>query len=635
MEPLVAQFKGVCTAPWNDETIRKMIEKHGLEVSIGIALDGGVPDVLPDNPGVLTAVQNNSTRSPPFSPVRTQVGEVVENEPKLPPLVHVISDPEPFQALSAVDRSVGEEDEQLASALRQKVGNRNLDLFSVISDDEPDLPSSQITIASETTEDDHLVTDSLFSVPMTRLDVENSRSGAREMDIHLSSPTNRNQRAPVPAEEIAPAPKRQATVLIEPFENPVPGPAPPTVLSSPPSEMRAPAAITQLARVYSETELAYLKTFETPPRPSDLPPHAFGRLRSLQHPPSGAEGAQHGNIAHYLQMSQEQAGPQLYSKSVRTKMNELLMIVDSDFAYSPLGGPVMDALYAANIPIVAAKLPCRNTIIFRRIGNEFDVQSMTVVPPSELGDENAINSDGHPFNLEDLDTEPEKAIHALPSISNFKTELDHVILVLTPHQLVQAKDNDLKCAFIDETKLLNPGKTVSVLILHASQKFKYPGLTNLDASLLLIQMQLKHALQNVIPANATNTVHLAELLGHIHRTLSLRPYDFLSLDGPFFSFDPGAIENGGARDCHGAFTAMLQATGMSQQPVRAICGAHGNPLNLFSTLSGLPNPDAQVDYISKLPKETGQRLGPDFAAHILPSFAPQVHSIPPYKPLLK
>lgn len=614
--------------------IHKMIEKHGLEITVGIALDGGIPDVELGPPEEIVLIDDLSASQSVVKPVEEVFGAQVVEDPIPPPLIHVISDPEPFKDAGGVNQSLGEEDELFAQALRRNAPLKIYHEEVFASDEEPDLPASQLTIDSETMDEDPLLPLPVFS---RRLDLDDDDSGVRERDLSLVQSPKKRRGAPMIKESAPPAPKRQVTEPLEPIVFPaLAAPQVPLPLPLPQAPIPAPSTTSTTtalqARKWSEEELKYIKTFETPPRLTDLPPYDYGRMLSLQTEASGVDGAQEGNVAQYLLMSQAQYDPSQLLKSVRTQMSELVMVVDSDFAYSPFGGPIMDALYAANIPILAAKLPCRNTIIWRRKGHEFQTLSTTSIPPPESADDNAINPDEPPFNLEDLDTMPEKAIHPLGPLNQFQVELNHFILVLTPQQFASAKNNELELPFVTEAKQLNPGKALTLLILHPNHQLKYPFIAKYEFGSFMAQIQLKHKLHDIMVENGAQPIFVATNLAHIHRALSIRPYEFISNDGPFFSFDHLTNKWGAQRDSQGAYLTMLQAAGLPPQPARAITAAHGNPINLFRMLRDLPNQAAQLDYIAKLPRGTGQRVGIEAAHPVVAVFAPQVHPTPPYQP---
>jgi len=669
MDHLVASFKEVCGPVWSTETMRKMIAKHGLDVCIGIVLDGGKPDVDlgPADPIIIL-----DEGTPKMDDVNH---EAMFDEPPKDVAPSPASPPKPASVLVDLDREyVASEksqaiEEELASTVVRESPepSRAVVLHEVtIADDELPVPSTLPVLSiEEISDEDPLRPDPFFSrmTILTDDDEEHDHKRA-EMDVQMAP--GRKKRPTMDSEAEAPNAKRVAMVgapeeekIAAAAPDVLPAPVVPSLADAVPiapgvPNPRAPSTVSHMSKLRQPTDAEkwYLKSLSFPTRLCDLPPHEYGRMMTLNVASSSANGALLGNLVHWKAIQQAQmVSGEKWRKPVATQRSEVLMIVDADFAFSDMGTPVMDELQMMECPVTSARLPCRNTIVWRRKDPEFLIKASSAQKPAKHPDGHHHHQQQHHHSEEEDDLEPggmigmglvggmnRRAANLVASssvgpLTRFQYDIDHCLVVVTPEQWASAYRNNYELPCVDEARRCYPGKHVSVLILHTSSNFKYPNLTHSDAGILTAQLYLRHELRNLMVENGSRPAQLAFTLSQLSKSFAIRPYEFLTKDGPFYSFDSHSDDRTGARDRTGAYIKMLQAAGIEPAHANAIAAKFKSPLALFQAFNSSPNPELSKYSLKTLTTSSGATIGLTSSASAYAAFSADAALPRPYQPL--
>lgn len=358
------------------------------------------------------------------------------------------------------------------------------------------------------------------------------------------------------------------------------------------------------SRMPTPAERAFLRSLEVPPKPFHLPPYNGRRMASLKAHTPRDTSMRMANITNWMAMVHQQSDPQLKKKREEwDDKREVLMVIDADFAYTENGSGVIESLQALQCPVTTAKLPCRNTIIWRRRGFEYELKSHC-----------AFKSD--------------RDDPAYP-LTEYNVELDHFILILTPEQWA-ACHATLDSPFIREAKHLNPGKAMSVMILHPKNNWKYGNLTMAHAADISIGMQLKHDIKNMIVETAAKFQYIAINLFQWTRALAFRQYEFLKedhMDGPFLSRDVGQKDLVPAKDPHLGFKGILAASGLSAPAINSIASIYPNGSALIRGYQALPSTDAKERMLASVRTSSGP-LGVDRTRPVYNTFGVSADHVP-------
>jgi hypothetical protein len=289
---------------------------------------------------------------------------------------------------------------------------------------------------------------------------------------------------------------------------------------------------------------------------------------------------------------------------------EVLMIIDTEFAHTPTGSAVMDLLHQARIPATTAALPCKNTIIWRRRGFEFDVKSSIATK-----------------------TSPEAPIFPL---SEYSADLDAVGVILTPTQWAKANDHG-NLGILQEVGRLYPGKRVHVLILYSGAQPQFGNMSYTEAGDLIIEMQLKYDIKFIATEDEDKRDLIALQLGEWTKVLARRPYDFLNIDGPFFSFCPEVTDRTLARDARSGWVSFLTSSGISGLAASAIAFRYPTASALLSAYAAKKTVQERMAMLSPC-SANGTVVGPQYSSMVYAAFhSPQADDVRllPYVPLKK
>lgn len=597
MEEQVRNFKEVCPIGWSDEVTRRMITKHGLENTIDIALGGGKPDV--ELPPPDTVVLEDDSPPQPVEEVAFEAPKIEEEQKKenspIPPPVHSLPHPKPKKSREGLNTSLNEQEEEawlqeLRYTLQKKVSRNS----SLIADDDAEFPDSQEVEPILPVINDLTPSSSTPQRRMTVLEDDYKHVEpipAPNFDEADLRPRKENlKRAHDVIESKAPAPKR-----VSPIETPNKSEnakiaSPPTSQQSPPPSPikgapTSPLALTkeqEEARKFAEAEKIYIKSLGVPNRLSDLPPHDFGKMQSLALPTDGALGTMFGNIALWDAMTRKIRETNSFAeKSLQQRRSELLMIVDYDFAYSEYGSPVMDLLESSpelSVRILAAKLPARNTMIFRRVNHETDITETRTDNINSSSDLGSSKGDEQNFRNEVSHFSGSNGNMSARPITDYTVDLDHYIMFLTPTQWESAHFNDGQISFFEEAQFTYPGKHLTVFVLHPLKTCFLPTISHMEAGELSVKMQLKHRIKQIIVEHGRDAHQIAHQLAHIYYALANRVYDFPESDGPFSTFPISRVDR--SLYVHDIYLNIFKSCGLPPATAEAVFAKYPSLMEL-------------------------------------------------------
>lgn len=656
MDPRIQSFQEICGPVWSIETIRKMIAKHGLDICVDMALEGIRPDVDTGPIETIVILDDGTPKMDDDKPM-AMFEEPAKEVATLPDPSAVVVDLDGDHTVLEFGKSTDVELSTNNEKASPEPVNKTIIPAVLIADDEPIGPTHAPVELVDSQEEDPLRPDPFFS-KMTDLADDDEDDHARaelELSMVRKSPGRPKKRPSPNNEESAPEAKRMATSAQEEEQVRQPqAPAVPSLMDAVPlahgvPNPRAPSTVAHMSKLRqpNEAEKAFLKTLAYPTRLCDLPPHAFGRMMSLQTAASRANGSLLGNLMHWKSIQQAQlVTGEKWRKSPPMQRSEVLMIVDADFAFSDFGTPIMDELQVLECPVTCARLPCRNTIIWRRKDPEANVKASTTQKPGK-------STDHHTGAAEDEEEEIEpggmigaryvggrnrKAANAVASssvgpLTKFQYDIDHCLLLLTPEQWASAHYNNFEIPGIEDAKRCYPGKTLSILILHKNSNYKYGDLSHSDVGLLTIQMQLRHELHTLVIENGSRPAQVAFILSQLSKSFAIRPYEYLAKDGPFYSFDPESDERTGSRDKHASYQKMLQAAGVDPSAAVAIMAQYKSPLALFQAFNTAPNDAFRSTMLKSLRTSSGTSIGAANSSAAYAAFSADAANPRPYRSL--
>ena len=606
----MTRFKNMVTVPWSDEVIVKMIVKHGLNASVNLALDGKQPDVeLPPHDEVVV-IDDIASQPSSQEVVKDSNPPIIESAPTLtldPPNEAVLAN-EASSDLPKTPTSQDIDDEEVwISELRRSVRKKPLEISPNLADMDDAFPDSQPMENTAVELDDALEPDPVFSRRMTVLYDSDSEAPpsptSTAMNNHQSSinPKKRPHQDD-PANETLSTPKRSAPAsnFINEQTSSPPGP-PFSSQSSIPSlpDPQSPVSSqrsTQLSQSVADDEKTFIKSLGLPSQLSDFPPHDYRRMQALNVQVSGKEGIELGNLDMWNKLCLNQ---QLIKggreKPELQRLAEILMVVDIDFAYSKYGAPVMDLLEGSdfNIRLVAARLPCRNTIIFRRIGHEFALNSQVPISGVEEGARKDTEK-GYMFATQVSDANGDLS---QPPLSAFTVDMDEILVLMTPLQWSRPHFSNLESSYLMDIQALNPHKSISVLILHPAKLFTIPRLSTQDIGKFMPEMMFEYDLSTIYTSDRRDSLQIATILYHIHRALANRAYQFPSLDGPYRTLPHFNDSRVPEREPIDAFIAMIVAVGIPHHLASLIAQRFPSPLDLYEELEACKDEETAMDLV--------------------------------------
>lgn len=412
---------------------------------------------------------------------------------------------------------------------------------------------------------------------------------------------------PAPAEAIAPPAKRSVAIAI-----PLPGQA---VQPPNPAGVDAqlfPGPISgMVSRLPTDAEHDFLHSLEVPAQRFHLPPFPGHRMANFKSPVVPGRSAKQTHVLNWVSMLQQQhlAGSRKKKEYEQFK-REMLMVVDADFAYTEYGSGVMQALQALKIPVTTAKLPCRNTIIWRRVGFEYQLKT-------------------------GLLKKPERNEPSFP-LTSYTVEVDHFILILTPEQWAVCT-RSFDSIFIREAKELNPGKAMSIMILHPTTTWTYTNLTHAQVADLTIAMQLKHDIRNIVVETAAKYQWIAVHLMQWTRALAYRQYEFLNRDNDSIFSTREVTRNDIAVDKGESFKAFMLCAGLTAAVANSIISLYPSGAALARAYEAQATEADKENMLSGVQTTYGP-IGLDASRHVYYSFAAPSDLVPgnePYTPLRK
>lgn len=645
MDTDVTRFKEMVTVPWSDEVILKMIRKHGLDFTINTALDGGIPDIeLPSGDDIVLIEE---------APVPMDVTEMIKTEEE------PIKESAPIEAAEAtqhVEESNGDHQEQprtpegiedddeeaWVQELKRSVSKKISQIATQIADMDEDFPDSQPVDTSTDLFDEDLMPDPVFTRRMSVLydsDTETPSSPTKTSKKPSAKPSNDKKRPRAEALEAleSPAPKRAAAVddLQTQISSLPPG-------SPSHSQVRHPSQSNSQGLVASQSSIAsanrtinddrtFIKSLGLPPLLSDFPPHDFRRMQVLSIPPNGDEGEKRGNLLMWEALLRNQClTVNGREKSEAERRSEVLMAVDMDFAYSTFGGPVMDLLEGPqfNIRVVTARLPCRNTIIFRRIGHEFQLNRLTAVHNAEESQQLEAE-EGYAFASQaTASSQPA----SLPPISAYTVDMDEMLVILTPLQWVRPHFNNKQSSYLLDVQAMHPGKRISVLVLHPKKLFIYPHLSTDDVGKFMPEMMFEYDLNIVYTEYGPDSLQVATVLSNMHKAMANRAYDFASLDGPFRTFPHAGDSRVPDRHPTDAYIAMLTASGVTPAVASHIAKYYRSPLALHDAYEQCKDEEsAKLLLKDHIPSLENGYLSKDHSLAVWKAFSAESAKMAPFK----
>lgn len=645
MDPDVIRFKEMVSVPWSNEVILKMIRKHGLDFSINAALDGRIPDVVEP---LLDAVLTVEDASQPTTADAKMEESKEQNEETAPvvaeePPVPVLETQQPTEELPRTPEPIDDdEDAGWVEELRRSVSKKVLKTPSHFADLDEDFPDSQPMDTDIEIIDADLAPDPVFSRRMTVLhdsDSEAPLSPTSEPKPNQQSTPNHKKRpavteiidvTPPSAKRVALEHDLQTQALSQPLSA-LPAPQP----SRSPVPARATPSPSILnnsgARRLSDDEKLFIKGLGLPPLLSDFPPHSFRRMQTLNVLADGAEGEQLGNLGLWNALYRNQCRTvNGREKTQIQRKAEVLMVVDMDFAYSKWGGPVMDMLEGPefNVRVIAARLPCRNTIIFRRIGHDFELDRLSAVRSEAEGKQREVE-EGYTFASQA--PAPNEPV-ALPPLSAYTVDMDEMLVVLTPLQWSRPHFNNKQSAYLMDIRATHPGKNLSVLILHPKKLFVYPRLSTQDIGRFMPEMMFEYNLRIIYTEYGPDALQIATVLANMHQALANRAYDFASLDGPFRTFPHAGDSRTPARHPAEAYVSMLRASGVPLSIAEHVAKCYRSPLALYEALKACKDDETAMMHLKdELPPAEIGSLSKEHSIAIWKAFSPIASTTTPYK----
>ena len=644
MDPDVIRFKEMVSVPWSNEVILKMIRKHGLDYSINAALDGRLPDVVDPLPDQTLLVEdsnppaNANTNKEESKEQPKAVEPIAPEEHSNPPLVTQ----QPEVLPRTPDPLEDDEDDGWVEELRRSVSQKVARAPSHFADLDEDFPDSQPMDADIEIIDPDLAPVPVFSRRMTVLYDSDSEapSSPTSKTRPIAQPAPNPKKRPAATEIIdaAPsAPKRfvldealQTQSISQSLDLPLPSPSPSPARSS----TIASIPYTDNVRRFTDDEKLFIKSLGLPPLLSDFPPHSFRRMQTLNILANGTEGEQLGNLTLWEALYRNQClTVNGREKTQAQRKTEILMVVDIDFAYSPWGGAVMDMLEGPtfNVRVLAARLPCRNTIIFRRISHDFELDRLTPIRSESEGKQREVE-EGYTFASQ-LPASNEPA--NLPPLSAYTVDLDEMIVILTPLQWSRPHFNNKQSSYLMDIKATHPGKNVSILILHPKKLFTYPRLSTQDVGKFMPEMMFEYNLKIIYTEYGPDALQIATVLANMHQALANRAYDFLSLDGPFRTFPHAGDSRTPARHPAEAYISMLCAAGVTPSTASHIAKYYRSPLDLYNAYASCKDEEtAKMHLKNELPPAEVGHLSKEHSIAVWKAFSSHASITTPYKSAL-